>query len=97
MDFYIKDLLAKGVTYIPPFEDKKELAEASQPVPDDSQVVPVSDHPSPKVAVKETTPVHLGSIGERIDSDYIARFLGELDPFQESDLIKVSGGNDRHS
>jgi hypothetical protein len=90
MEYYIKELLAKGVTYIPPFEDKEEMAEASQPVPDDSQVV--SDLPSPKAVTKEATPVHCNSISDRIDSDYIAKFLGELDPFQESDLIKFHQG-----
>ena len=86
MEFYINDLFAKGITYIAPFKDEAEPVEACQQELNDNVE---SEPPTPVTIIKEKSPGCLSGIGERIDSDYIARFLGDLDPFQESDLIKV--------
>ena len=97
MEHYIQEVIHEGRTYIAPFEDPPSAAAvtpATNAVPAAEAIqkesrggkVQRSDSANEERKRKDVSP---GSGANKIDSDYIERFLGELDPFQESELIKV--------
>nr|XP_056722465.1 SEC14-like protein 5 [Euleptes europaea] len=94
IEHYLKELIAQGITFIPrwtpPVVCKKVASEA--PSQHESSKVPAESHAhgsdkesgSTGPSVEASTPD-----ADKLDADYIERYLGQLTPMQESCLIRL--------
>ncbi|XP_054372491.1 SEC14-like protein 5 isoform X2 [Molothrus ater] len=94
IEHYLKELISQGITFIPrwspPAVEEEERAPALGGAPGailqesgaagTSREPPASPCPPPEAASPD---------GDKLDADYIERYLGQLTPLQESCLIRL--------
>lgn len=79
IEFHLKQLEEEGITHVP------RWAPPPAPTPSHARAIPACSsraHPG-------STDVLPGSPDDKLDADYISRYLGKLTPFQESCLIRL--------
>ncbi|KAF2978571.1 hypothetical protein EK904_011607, partial [Melospiza melodia maxima] len=93
IEHYLKELISQGITFIPRWsppaaeeEQTPALARAPGATPQESGAAGTSRDPpgSPCPPPEPASPD-----GDKLDSDYIERYLGQLTPLQESCLIRL--------
>ncbi|KAM4530859.1 SEC14-like protein 1 isoform 1-T2 [Odontesthes bonariensis] len=95
IEYYLRELEEEGVTYIPrwtpPVESSSVAGRPRLPPPSTARAIPVNsgkDGPPGREAGGPTELV-AGSPDDKLDADYIRRYLGDLTPLQESCLIRL--------
>uniref|UniRef100_A0A8C1QZR0 SEC14-like lipid binding 1 n=1 Tax=Cyprinus carpio TaxID=7962 RepID=A0A8C1QZR0_CYPCA len=85
IEFHLKQLEEEGITHVPRW--------AAPPAPTPSHAMPVSSARAIPACSSRAHPgstdVLPGSPDDKLDADYISRYLGKLTPFQESCLIRL--------
>lgn len=85
IEFHLKQLEEEGITHVPRW--------APPPAPTPSHAMPVSSARAIPACSSRAHPgstdVLPGSPDDKLDADYISRYLGKLTPFQESCLIRL--------
>ncbi|XP_051995931.1 SEC14-like protein 1 [Xyrauchen texanus] len=85
IEFYLKQLEEEGITHVPLW--------TPPPAPTTSHQLPVSlARANPACSSRAhpgSTDILHGSPDDKLDADYISRYLGKLTPFQESCLIRL--------
>ncbi|XP_036445237.1 SEC14-like protein 1 [Colossoma macropomum] len=85
IEYYLRELEAEGVTFIPRWSPPSTSAIVSS-----AKAIPTSssreEHSRAPNSPAEVLP---GSPEDKLDADYIRRYLGELSPLQESCLIRL--------
>ncbi|XP_073218649.1 SEC14-like protein 5 isoform X3 [Lepidochelys kempii] len=96
IEHYLKELISQGITFIPRWtpppvsrqKEKRALAVGHNPgiVPAESCVHGTNkEHPGSSCPAAETA----SPDADKLDADYIERYLGQLTPMQESCLIRL--------
>ncbi|CAK6963299.1 SEC14-like protein 1 [Scomber scombrus] len=95
VEYYLRQLEEEGITYIPrwtpPVVSDTTAARLQLPPPSTARVIPINsakDGLSNKDTLGHTELV-AGSPDDKLDADYIRRYLGDLTPLQESCLIRL--------
>ncbi|XP_061567694.1 SEC14-like protein 1 [Cololabis saira] len=95
IEYYLKELDEEGVTCIPrwtpPVKSGGVIARTQLPTRSTARPIPVSsakDGP-PGKDPNSSTELVAGSPDDKLDADYIRRYLGDLTPLQESCLIRL--------
>uniref|UniRef100_A0A3B4DED1 SEC14 like lipid binding 1 n=1 Tax=Pygocentrus nattereri TaxID=42514 RepID=A0A3B4DED1_PYGNA len=119
IEYYLRELEEEGITHVPrwsasPASPVKAVLPVSRPVPPTTPaitIVPPAESSKETLGVKESSSSPVGSPSEalsatpddKLDADYINRYLGDLTPFQESCLIRLRSwlqethkGKDQH-
>lgn len=93
IEYYLRELEEEGVTYIPRWTPPAVSGSASLQLPPSSaaRTIPVSGAKSGLDSKDPPCPTELvaGSPDDKLDADYIRRYLGDLTPLQESCLIRL--------
>lgn len=93
IEYYLRELEEEGVTYIPRWTPPAVSGSASLQLPPSSaaRTIPVSSAKSGLDSKDPACPTELvaGSPDDKLDADYIRRYLGDLTPLQESCLIRL--------
>nr|XP_020453562.1 SEC14-like protein 1 [Monopterus albus] len=88
IEYYLRELEEEGVTYIPRWTPPVVSGTAG-----DNSLLPFSTaRPIPVNGAKDlacSTELVAGSPDDKLDADYIRRYLGDLTPLQESCLIRL--------
>ncbi|XP_041938994.1 SEC14-like protein 1 isoform X1 [Alosa sapidissima] len=87
IEYYLKELADEGITHVPRWTPP--LATSSPPQLPVSCARPIPPPGDRKDNLSDTLP---GSPDDKLDADYIRRYLGELTPLQESCLIRLRQG-----
>ncbi|XP_076153858.1 SEC14-like protein 1 isoform X2 [Alosa pseudoharengus] len=87
IEYYLKELADEGITHVPRWTPP--LAASSPPQLPVSCARPIPPPGGRKDNLSDTLP---GSPDDKLDADYIRRYLGELTPLQESCLIRLRQG-----
>ncbi|XP_077086882.1 SEC14-like protein 1 [Siphateles boraxobius] len=85
IEFHLKQLEEEGITHVPRWVPPPATIAPHQPPVSLARAIPACNsraHPS-------STDVLPGSPDDKLDADYISRYLGQLTPFQESCLIRL--------
>lgn len=85
IEFHLKQLEEEGITHVPRWLPPPATIAPHQPPVSLARAIPACSsraHPS-------STDVLPGSPDDKLDADYISRYLGQLTPFQESCLIRL--------
>ncbi|XP_070837139.1 SEC14-like protein 1 [Chaetodon trifascialis] len=87
IEYYLRELEEEGVTCIPCWTPPVVSGTAGlQPLPcSTSRTIPVNSAKDPACS----TELVVGSPDDKLDADYIRRYLGDLTPLQESCLIRL--------
>ncbi|XP_034046511.1 SEC14-like protein 1 [Thalassophryne amazonica] len=91
IEYYLRELEKEGITYIPrwtPHATRSLTARLHLPPPSTSRAIPVS-RIMDVLPRKDSTELVCGSSDDKLDADYIRRYLGDLTPLQESCLIRL--------
>ncbi|XP_068435212.1 SEC14-like protein 1 [Clinocottus analis] len=93
IEYYLKELEEEGVTYIPRWTPPVVSSPARlQLLPrSTARAIPVSGVKTGPDSKDPSCPAELaaGSPDDKLDADYIRRYLGDLTPLQESCLIRL--------
>ncbi|XP_008303806.1 SEC14-like protein 1 [Stegastes partitus] len=95
IEHYLRELEKEGVTYVPrwtpPDVSGGVEARLQLPPPSAARAIPGSSAKDGLCSKDPTSPVELlpGSPDDKLDADYIRRYLGDLTPLQESCLIRL--------
>ncbi|XP_071330211.1 SEC14-like protein 1 [Trachinotus anak] len=91
IEYYLRELEEEGVTYIPrwtpPVVSGAAGARLKLPPPSTARAIPVNSANDEDPACP--TELVAGSPDDKLDADYIRRYLGDLTPLQESCLIRL--------
>lgn len=91
IEYYLRELDEEGVTYIPrwtpPVVSGTAGARLQLPPPSTARAIPVNSAKDEDPAC--ATELVAGSPDDKLDADYIRRYLGDLTPLQESCLIRL--------
>uniref|UniRef100_A0A8C8SAI1 SEC14 like lipid binding 5 n=1 Tax=Pelusios castaneus TaxID=367368 RepID=A0A8C8SAI1_9SAUR len=85
IEHYLKELISQGITFIPrwtPPPASTQKAKRTQAVRHSLGIFPHMPHFSPELLFSS-------SPADKLDADYIERYLGQLTPMQESCLIRL--------
>ncbi|XP_067313499.1 SEC14-like protein 1 [Pseudorasbora parva] len=85
IEFHLKQLEEEGITHMPRWVPPPAPTTPHQTPVSSAKAIPACSsraHPVP-------TDVLPGSPDDKLDADYISRYLGQLTPFQESCLIRL--------
>lgn len=93
IEYYLRELEEEGVTYIPRWTPPAVSGSAGLQLPPSSaaRTIPVSGAKSGLDSKDPACPAEpvVGSPDDKLDADYIRRYLGDLTPLQESCLIRL--------
>ncbi|XP_060945443.1 SEC14-like protein 1 [Limanda limanda] len=95
IEYFLKELEDEGVTHIPrwtpPVVTGTAAARLLLPTPSIPRAIPVNSakHGLPSKDPAGPTELQSGSPDDKLDADYIRRYLGDLTPLQESCLIRL--------
>ncbi|RMC17892.1 hypothetical protein DUI87_05561 [Hirundo rustica rustica] len=93
IEHYLKELISQGITFIPrwsPPAAKDERAPAAGRAPGDIPLDSGAAGTSREPAASPCSPPEPASPdADKLDADYIERYLGQLTPLQESCLIRL--------
>ncbi|XP_047428780.1 SEC14-like protein 1 [Mugil cephalus] len=96
IEYYLRELEEEGVTYIPRWTPPVAPGAVTQrlptlPPPSAARDVPLSSSRDGQQSKAESCPSEIvaGSPDDKLDADYIRRYLGDLTPLQESCLIRL--------
>uniref|UniRef100_A0A3B1IUD5 SEC14-like protein 1 n=1 Tax=Astyanax mexicanus TaxID=7994 RepID=A0A3B1IUD5_ASTMX len=82
VEYYLRELEEEGITFIPCWIPPSTSTKPSSARPVPTSRAPGRAHSSPADALP-------ASPEDKLDADYIRRYLGELNPLQESCLIRL--------
>ncbi|XP_062875011.1 SEC14-like protein 1 isoform X2 [Trichomycterus rosablanca] len=91
IEYYLKEMEAEGITHIPHWTPPSTTPASLQLVVS-SDVVPISSSSNrdDQGRISNNPKDSLcGSVEDKLDADYIRKYLGELSPLQESCLIRL--------
>ncbi|XP_017283665.1 SEC14-like protein 1 [Kryptolebias marmoratus] len=95
IEHYLRQMEEEGVTYIPrwtpPADSCCVTARPQLPPPSSARGIPVNSTKDGLHSKDLTSPTELvvGTPDDKLDADYIRRYLGDLTPLQESCLIRL--------
>ncbi|XP_062381807.1 SEC14-like protein 1 [Sardina pilchardus] len=91
VEYYLKELADEGITHVPRWAPPLVATSSSSPpqLPATSCARPIPPPSGRTDTLSDTLP---GSPDDKLDADYIRRYLGELTPLQESCLIRLRQG-----
>ncbi|XP_038552596.1 SEC14-like protein 1 [Micropterus salmoides] len=95
IEYYLRELEEEGVTYIPrwipPVVSGTAAARLQLLPPSTERAIPVSSAKNVLDSKDPSCPTELlaGNPDDKLDADYIRRYLGDLTPLQESCLIRL--------
>ncbi|KAM9744808.1 SEC14-like protein 1 isoform 1-T2 [Menidia menidia] len=95
IEYYLRELEGEGVTYIPrwtpPVKSSSVCGPPRLPPPSNARAIPENSSKDGLLGREPGCPADLlaGSPDDKLDADYIRRYLGDLTPLQESCLIRL--------
>ncbi|XP_069005839.1 SEC14-like protein 1 [Embiotoca jacksoni] len=94
IEYHLRELEEGGVTYIPrwtPADSSTVTARLQLPPPSTARAIPGNSAKDGLRNKEPACPTELvaGSPDDKLDADYIRRYLGDLTPLQESCLIRL--------
>ncbi|XP_030645974.1 SEC14-like protein 1 [Chanos chanos] len=89
IEYYLKELEDEGITHVPRWVPSTHLTATLQLPPSSAKPVPVPSTEANCRNQANLPDVLSSSPDDKIDADYIRRYLGELTPLQESCLIRL--------